>query len=496
VKQVQPAWRGWPWSFDLHATLAEAGPVFKVEILMMTSSSSGKRNAVVQKMEAGGIEPAIIQNFLYYYNQLTAGTTAMISEQEIEPVVNGELLEADKLAGYESAGRAATGRFVRIVLNGGLGTSMGLRGPKSLLRAKNGKSFLEIILEQAAAENGALCLMNSFSTHQETVAELERLQPAMPPMLFLQHKYPKILRSDFSPATWPERPELEWNPPGHGDIYISLHTSGLLEKLLDRGLRYALISNSDNLGASLDLPLLGYFAEKNLPFMMEVARRLPSDAKGGHLAWSRNGGLVLRESAQCPAGDKKAFQDIHRHRYFNTNNIWINLQHLQAVIGREGIVKLPMILNPKTLDPRDEGSPAVYQVETAMGAAISLFEGASAVIVPRSRFCPVKTTNELLALRSDRFVLGEGGRLQPNPRTKTGQVHIQLDPDFYRKIDDFSRRFPDGAPSLLGCESLSVSGDVSFGSNVTIAGSITISNTRSAPAAIPGGAFIEKNISL
>jgi UTP--glucose-1-phosphate uridylyltransferase len=155
-----------------------------------------------------------------------------------------------------------------------------------------------------------------------------------------------------------------------------------------------------------------------------------------------------------------------------------------------------MILNPKTLDPRDEGSPKVYQVETAMGAAISLFEGASAVVVPRTRFCPVKTTNELLALRSDRFLLGEGARLQPNPRAKTDQVYIQLDPVFYRKIDDFSRRFPDGAPSLLGCESLLVSGDVTFESNVTINGSVAISNTRKAPSVVPGGALVEKNISF
>lgn len=463
---------------------------------MAADSISNKRNAVAQKMEAEGIEPAIIQTFLYYYDQLTADTTAMIPEQEIEPVAAEDLLQVQKLPGYEAAGHAAAGRFVRIVLNGGLGTSMGLMGPKSLLKAKNGKSFLEIILEQAAAENGVLCLMNSFSTHQETVSELERLRSSISPMLFLQHKYPKIFQTDFSPAVCPERPELEWNPPGHGDIYISLHTSGLLRKLLDQGIRYALISNSDNLGASLDLSLLGYFAEKKLPFMMEVAQRLPSDAKGGHLARSRSGGLILRESAQCPAGDKKVFQNIERHRYFNTNNIWISLQQLQKVVEREGMVKLPMILNPKTLDPRDEGSPKVYQVETAMGAAISLFEGASAVVVPRSRFCPVKTTNELLALRSDRFVLGEGARLQPNPRMKTDRVYIQLDPEFYRKIDDFSLRFPDGVPSLVGCESLSVFGDVTFESNVTVNGSITITNTQKIPAVVPEGSLIEKNISF
>lgn len=463
---------------------------------MVMTSSSSKRNAVVEKMEAENIQPAVIQTFLYYYDQLAAGRTAMIPEQEIEPVGDGDLLQANMLSAYKTAGDAAVDRFVRIVLNGGLGTSMGLTGPKSLLKVKNGKSFLEIILAQAATENGTLCLMNSFRTEPDTRAELERLRSSVSPMLFLQNKYPKIFQSDFSPAICPGRPELEWNPPGHGDVYISLHTSGLLGKLMDRGLHYALISNSDNLGASLDMSLLGYFAEKNLPFMMEVAQRQPSDAKGGHLARRRTGGLMLRESAQCPPEDMNAFQDINGHRYFNTNNIWVNLLQLQKVIEREGMVKLPMILNPKTLDPRDDGSPAVYQVETAMGAAISLFEGASAVVVPRTRFCPVKTTNDLLVLRSDRFILEEGGRLQPNPQLATDRVQVALDSSYFKKIDDFSRRFPDGAPSLLGCNSLSVSGDVTFESNVTIGGSVAITNTREIPAVIPSGSLIEKDISF
>jgi UTP--glucose-1-phosphate uridylyltransferase len=463
---------------------------------MEIPSKNGARRAVVQKMEAGSIEPEIVRTFLYYYDQLAAGNTAMIHNREIDPVAPEELLYAERLSDYKKVGIANTGRFVRIVLNGGLGTSMGLTGPKSLLNAKNGMSFLEIILAQTEAEKSALCLMNSFSTHQETALELERIQPSKTPLMFLQHKFPKILQSDLSPAVCEGCADLEWNPPGHGDVYISLHTSGTLEKLLAQGVQYALISNSDNLGASLDMSLLGYFADKNIPFMMEVAERLPSDAKGGHLARLKSGGFVLRESAQCPPEEKKAFQNIDMYRYFNTNNIWINLEHLKQVIDSEGMIKLPMILNPKTLNPRDGRSPKVYQVETAMGAAVSLFEGASAVIVPRFRFCPVKTTNDLLALRSDRFILGEDVRLQPNPKTKTERVHIQLDPDFYKKIDDFSRRFPDESLSLVDCESLSVSGDVTFESNVTVKGSVAITNTRKNAAVITKGSFIEKDISF
>ena len=270
-----------------------------------------------------------------------------------------------------------------------------------------------------------------------------------------------------------------------------------MKRLLDRGVRYAFISNSDNLGATLDMSLLGFFSEKNIPFMMEVAQRQLSDAKGGHLARYRSEGrLVLRESAQCPSEEKNVHQDIGYYRYFNTNNIWINLLHLQEVIDRDGIVKLPMILNPKALDPRDENSPSVFQVETAMGAAISLFDGAVAVHVPRTRFFPVKTCSDLLVLRSDRFILEEDRRLLPNPHTQTDMVSIDLDPAWFRNIDDFDKRFRHGVPSLLGCESLTVVGDVYFEGNVTIIGEVTITNTRESPAVVPGGSVLDRDVSF
>ena len=227
---------------------------------------------------------------------------------------------------------------------------------------------------------------------------------------------------------------------------------------------------------------------------MEVAQRLPSDAKGGHLARYRSGQLVLRESAQCPPEQKTAFQNVDWYRYFNTNNIWVNLRCLQEVIDKEGMVKLPMIINPKPLDPRNEESPPVFQLETAMGAAISLFDGATAVCVPRTRFTPVKTCNDLLALRSDRFVLLDNGCLIPNPQTETDMVKIKLDPAYYKHIDDFNKRFSQGMPSLLGCEALEVVGDVYFESGVTVKGSVTITNSRNTAAVIPEGTVVEKDL--
>ncbi len=340
----------------------------------------------ISKMEKEGLPPVVTETFAYYYRQVVTGETGLIFDKDITPVAPDEIKESLHLSRYEDAGKKRLKNAVRIILNGGLGTSMGLTGPKSLLEVKNGKSFLEIILEHTEKYKVKLALMNSFSTHNATLNALAEINPPHFPLTFLQHKFPKILQKDFSPATWDKNPDLEWNPSGHGDIYTALFTSGMLQQLIDEEILFAFISNSDNLGATLDEPLLGYFSEKQLPFMMEVAEKTPSDIKGGHLARHKNGRFLLREAAQCPDDELDSFRDIQKYRFFNTNNLWINLKFLKDLIEKEKKIILPMILNPKSLDPRDETSPDIFQVETAMGSAISLFEGATAVKVPGTVF--------------------------------------------------------------------------------------------------------------
>jgi len=298
------------------------------------------------------------------------------------------------------------------------------------------------------------------------------------------------------PAIWPGNPEREWNPAGHGDVYNALHVSGMLQKLLDQGIRYVFISNSDNLGATLDPALLGYFAKKELPFMMEVAERTQVDAKGGHLARRRNGDLILRECAQCHPEDRSAFRDIQRHRYFNTNNIWISLRFLKNRIRRHGLFSLPMILNPKPLDPRNSESPGVYQVETAMGAAISIFEGASAVRVPRSRFFPVKTTSDLLLLRAGCLMIStEKGVIGTTGHNGDG-VRISLDPLYFKHLDEFDKRFGKGVPDLELCDSLTVKGNIYFEGDITIRGTVTIASSDSGPRRVPRGTVVGSDLIL
>ena len=452
----------------------------------------------ISKMEAEGLSPLTRETFAYYYKQILTGITGLISDNDIQPIQPGEIEHADNLSAYKQAGNRVLKNAVRIFLNGGLGTSMGLTGPKSLIEAKGGKSFLEIILRRIEKSNITMALLNSFNTDEETRVALSKLKPNKYPLMLLQNKFPKILQKNYAPATWPQNPKLEWNPPGHGDLFSVLYESGALQNFLKEGIQYALISNSDNLGANMDESLLGYFAENQFPFMIEVAEKTPADVKGGHIARDKEGRLVLREVAQCPDDELDVFQDIQRYRYFNTNNVWINLKSLKMHLDSKKIIYLPLIRNPKTLDPRDKNSPPVFQIETAMGAALSLFEGAAAVSVPRSRFFPVKTCNDLMASRSDFFVHTQKYKQIINPdRIAAGYpetIKIDLDPQFFSKVDDLDERFPQGFPSLVHCESLIIEGDVRFERNVIIKGAVCIKNVQKSQAVIKEGTVIDRDL--
>lgn len=443
-----------------------------------------------ERMRQAGMHDLEIKTFEAYYRQLVEGQTGLIPEADIQPIdtlPDAETLPADLV----EAGRTALPKTILLKLNGGLGTSMGLEKAKSLLVVKNGLSFLDIIAHQALRAGIPLVLMNSAHTDEDSLQAL-RKYPGLQrdiPLSFKQSEFLKIVQDDFRPAEWPQNPQLEWYPPGHGNLYLSLRISGMLDTLIQAGYEYAFVSNSDNLGAVIEPTILGYFAQNRYPFMMEVADRTEADKKGGHLARRADGRLILRESAQCPTEDMAAFQDVGRHKFFNTNNIWLNLHALQRMLttAQDTMDFLPMIRNPKTIDPRDSRSTPVYQLETAMGSAIVVFEGAQALRVPRTRFAPVKTTSDLLAVRSDTYRLTEDYHVVPNP----GDVVVDLDSAWYKLIDAMEARFPEGPPSLRDCRSLRIKGDVAFGAGVTCRGHVQLMNETEAQVAIESGSIIE-----
>jgi UTP--glucose-1-phosphate uridylyltransferase len=450
----------------------------------------------IEKMRREGLPEIAIETFAHYYRRLAAGEAGTLPEAEIEPV--DELPDAAYLSG-EGVPEALEHAVV-IRLNGGLGTTMGMTRAKSLLEVKEGLTFLDIIVRQVLAlrrRTGArlpLVLMNSFYTREDTLAALERYPdlPADVPLDFVQGKVPKLRADDLEPVSWPAHPALEWAPPGHGDVYTSLMTSGMLDTLLEHGYEHAFIANVDNLGAVLEPRILAWFARERLPFLMEVTERTHGDRKGGHLARRRDDSLVLREIAQTPDEDLDAFRDVRRHRFFNANTLWVSLPALASVLQeRGGVLGLPMIANRKTVDPSDPSSPDVIQLETAMGAAIGVFERAAAVRVPRSRFAPVKTTNDLLVVRSDAYVVTDEYEVLPASERDERPPIVQLDPDHFKLLRDFDARFPEGPPSLKECDRLAVAGDVVFGRGVVARGSVTVEHAGPGQLRIEDGAVLE-----
>jgi UDP-N-acetylglucosamine pyrophosphorylase len=320
----------------------------------------------------------------------------------------------------------------------------------------------------------------------EAYPELESRIPAD----FLQHKVPRIDAESWMPVEWAEDRSLDWCPPGHGDLYPALASSGMLDALRSNGIRYAFVSNADNLGAVLDLRILGWFTSKEIPFALEVAERTESDKKGGHLAL-RNGRLILREIAQCSDEDMASFQDIRRHHYFNTNNLWLDLDALaQELDVSSAGLPLPVIQNEKHVSAVDSSSPLCIQLETAMGSAIECFENAAAIRVSRTRFAPVKTTSDLLSVWSDAYRMTEDARMVPvDPEANQSRV-VELDSRYFGHVDDLQTRFSEGVPSLANCRRFSVSGDHYFGANVSIEGSVHLVNDGEDAVKIPSGTVL------
>ena len=439
-------------------------------------------DAIEQKMQSVGLSRAAVDAFRHSVGVLTSNQSMEIPESDIEPaqgVADWEQL----VAATPEADAELLAQAVLVKLNGGLGTGMGLQKAKSLLEIKPGVTFLDLIVRQVQSLREragcpvSLLLMNSFSTSADTMAHLARYaeggfdDPAQVEML--QNRVPKLLTDSLAPAEFPANPDLEWCPPGHGDLYPAIVGSGWLEKLLAAGVKYAFVSNSDNLGAQLDTRFLRWFAESGAPFVMEVTRRTEADKKGGHLATRRcDGQPLLREIAQCPESDLEAFQDIDKHRYFNTNNLWIRLDALRDLLAANGgVMPLPVIRNVKTVDPRDASTPAVYQLETAMGAAIECFPGARAVCVPRSRFFPVKTCSDLLLLRSDAVQIDAAGCMSLAPECGGVAPVVLLDSKTYKLVDSLDSL---GVPSLCHVKRLVVRGPHHFADGEPLSGEVEI----------------------
>ncbi|GAB1605663.1 UTP--glucose-1-phosphate uridylyltransferase-like isoform X1 [Argonauta hians] len=389
-------------------------------------------------------------------------------------------------------------QLVVVKLNGGLGTSMGCKGPKSAISVRNEFTFLDLTVQQIENLNRQyncdvpLVLMNSFNTHEDTQKILGKYkQVKVRIYTFNQSRFPRIIKESFQPLPNMKYDDPQsWYPPGHGDVYGCFHRSGLLQYFLDAGCKYMFLSNIDNLGATVDLHIVKSLMNRengdNPEFVMEVTEKTRADVKGGTLV-EYDGKLRLLEIAQVAKEHVDDFKSVTKFKIFNTNNLWIKLEAIKKVV-EEKTLCMEIIVNHKTLD----NGINVMQLETAAGAAIASFKNAIGIQVPRSRFLPVKTTSDLLLIMSNLYTMRSGG-LEMSPQRSFPSVPLVKLGDTFKTVKDFLARFS-SIPDMLELDHLTVAGDVTLGKRVVLKGTVIIIANHGSRIDIPAGSVLENKI--
>ncbi|CDW53031.1 UDP glucose pyrophosphorylase [Trichuris trichiura] len=388
--------------------------------------------------------------------------------------------------------------LVVVKLNGGLGTSMGCKGPKSLIAVRHDLTFLDLTIQQLEYLNNRhkvdipLILMNSFNTEEDTKRALRKYRNVKVTV----HTFNQSCCCYFALATRLKNmlalalfncsSNCRWYPPGHGDFYESFYSSGLLDTFLNAGKEYCFVSNIDNLGATMDPRIMHAMIENGNEFVMELTDKTRADVKGGTLI-SYDGVIRLLELPQVPKEHRDEFYSVTKFKYFNTNNLWMKLSAIKQLVV-DNKMDMEIIVNPKTLDSGIE----VLQLETAAGSAIKNFQGAIGVIVPRSRFLPVKKTQDLLLVMSNLYEL-ENGTLRLSDNRLFSPIPLVKLGSCFDRVSSFLKRFS-GIPDMLECDHLTVSGDVWFGKNIKLRGTVIIIANHGDRIDIPPGALLANKI--
>jgi len=393
------------------------------------------------------------------------------------------------------------GKLAVVKLNGGLGTTMGCTGPKSLVEAHDGMTFLDLIVEQLKEVNRAygvdvpLVLLCSFNTYWETLKVLPKYSKSgVRVFTYLQSTHPRFDEATLLPvAEKLYASDDEWYPPGHVEVFPYLVSSGVYDTLAKEGKEYIFVSNVDNLGAIVDLAILNHMVSQKLDFAAEVTPKTMLDVKGGTLI-DQGGQLRLLEIAQVPRDHISDFTSIRKFSIFNTNNMWVRMQAMKEIVDSGRIYSdLDLIVNRK---PFGKGR-TVVQLEIASAASISFFKRSVGICVPRTRFLPVKGTSDLFLLQSNLFQFTNGtARQNPDRMQECGTMALpraRFGPEF-KTVKDFLARFPQGVPNIVGLEDLVVSGDVTFGKGVVLRGHVVIVAPPGSKIQIPSGTILENKL--
>jgi len=439
------------------------------------------------------------EGFKKLFGKFVNETGPSVHWERIEKLPQNAILPYSSLQIPETkeAIKSMLDNLVVIKLNGGLGTSMGCSGPKSVIPVRNDLTFLDLTVQQIEYlnkqynANVPLVLMNSFNTDEDTMKIIRKYSGFNVSIkTFNQSRYPRINKESLMPiarSCSTQEDNESWYPPGHGDFYESFANSGLLDQFVAQGKKYCFISNIDNLGATVDLNILSLCLSQKREFVMEVTDKTRADVKGGTLI-QYEGKLRLLEAAQVPKEHTEDFKSVKKFNVFNTNNLWISLPAIQRVVS-ENTLEMEIIVNPKQLD----GGLNVYQLETAVGAAMKCFDNACGINVPRARFLPVKKTSDLLLVMSNLYTLDHGSLIMSPKRMFPSTPLVKLGDNHFKKVSSFLSRFG-SIPDMIELDHVTVSGDVTFGKGVSLRGTVIIIANHGDRIDIPAGSILENKI--
>jgi len=485
-----------------------SGEISRVDSVYDFQQRSAESLLLLMKEEADAMKKTFsskkedIDKFLKLFSRYIKTRSSKLAWEKISPPPSSMIVE------YSEASPPGSGsvpdllnKLAILKLNGGLGTSMGCSGPKSAIEVKDHLNFIDLSVRQVEHLNSTygtsvpIILMNSFNTKKQTEKLVGKYRNVWS---FEQSMFPRIYSDTLLPVLSDsahqssseediEKTFEGWYPPGHGDLFESLQDSGMLDKLIAEGKEYLFVSNIDNLKAVTDLSILNYVASRKIDFLMEVTEKTRADVKGGTLI-DYDGRLRLLEIAQVPEYHKTDFTSIRKFKIFNTNSIWISLSAIKEVL-QKNLLDLEVIENRKKIGTGEE----VVQLETALGAAIKHFSNSKGMVVPRSRFLPVKMCSDLFLLQSSLFSVKHGTLVMSGNRTTDTPPVVRLVGKNFKKVFDYKKKVK-GPINIDELDRLTISGDVSLGKNVTLKGNVIIVADDGQSISIPDGAVLDDKI--
>ncbi|WMV10962.1 hypothetical protein MTR67_004347 [Solanum verrucosum] len=431
----------------------------------------------------------ITKTFLYEQRRLNAalGASAIAKpeiREEVEQLDKIKTVGKDKIyvlpyERLEPASEDATetkqllDKLVVLKFNGNLGSDMGFSGPKSALEVCNGLTCLDLVVNHIESINSKygcnipLLMMNTPSTHDGIMKVLEK-HPNKNIHTFTQSQRQQENIEDMSePRTLNKSSAQEKLYPSNLlEVFLSLNSSGKLEPLISQGKEYFLLLQSENVAEVVDPKILNHLIKNSIEHCVEV---MPTTSG-------------TEETSLPPQeGRIQSFKDLH---------CMMNLIFLFFIV--RGPKSKEHVKSINTMWMSMSCVERLLQRNDLGFTSSKFFDRAFAIDTPWSRYLPVERTSDLLILQSDLYTSVEGTLVRNAARANPKDPSIELGPEF-GNVDDFRSLFK-SIPSIIELDSLKVTGDVWFGTGITLKGKVSIAARPGMKIVIPDGMELKNRI--